>query len=147
MPRTASAELISCIDEFGELDRQVMAFRPTLRRREELGKKLQRMIEGPDDKSVTVHGNVYDLIASPREIRHSIADMGKLFHAAGQKAFLENCAFPLSNLAKLAIDTSGILSEDRIGPRRLDPVLRESATARRIVKPNARVRSAKTVVA
>ena len=143
MSNAAAVQLAQIIDEFGEIERQLVPYRHLVSKREDLRKKIEAHTnESPAEETLVLEGNVYRVIAGPRAIRRAITNMLEMFKRIGQKKFFEICTVSLTKLDALAIDTSGLVSEDRLGPRTLQPVLKDVARVgarvkRSKAKPNA----------
>jgi hypothetical protein len=116
------------IDRYGELDRQYKAMKPILDQREECQKKIQSWYaDKPADEQYSAVGKQYTLNIGPREKKHIIVGMTKLYKSIGQKLFLSLCTFPITRLMGLGIDLDGIVVEERSGSRKITAVLREPA--------------------
>lgn len=140
MSKSAAAQISAIVDRFGEVERQLVHYRPLVAEREDLRRQLQDHCKStPRDERVTIEGSIYDVKGTACEMKRVVTGMKKLFEAVGPKVFIENCSFPLGTLDALHIDTSDIVTEDRTGPRTFVPVLREAARR----NSNARVGRAK----
>lgn len=117
------------VDELGRLDDQITIWQPTIARASELRKILQGYYANdPADEMFSLEGNRYTAIFSAKGRKH-IVDKKALYKLLGPKVFVENCDFALKNLEVLRIDTTGIVTEERTGPRTVKAALRESAGA------------------
>ncbi|GAC1699960.1 MAG: hypothetical protein NVS9B4_00430 [Candidatus Acidiferrum sp.] len=121
------------IDEFGELDRQVAAFRPTLDRRLALAAEIQNWFVdlGPEE-AATLEGRLYTLQVSACAHQRKIVSMKKLFRRIGQSLFLNWCTFPLTAIDRLltGADTSDLVIEARTGNRTIKAVARAAPKQR-----------------
>ena len=118
-------------DEFGELDRQIQAFKPVLDRYEKLKAQIKAEAEEyPADQDFTISGKLYDLQISAKANERKIVSMRRVYKAVGSlKGFLEICTVALKALEeKLGKDAvAGLVEEGRTGSRRIKAVARVAA--------------------
>lgn len=125
MVNVTPAQQAAIVDEYGELERQLGQYAHIAKRANELRKKIESWFANEEpDKTYLVDGKLYRAIVGQRATRRVISNMKKLFDTLGVKSFLENCTFSLTSLDRMQIDTAGILSEDRTGPRTVAAVLK-----------------------
>ena len=124
---------IAIIDELGRLDDEITIFSPKIARAASLRKILQGYcVNDPADEKCTLEGNHYAAVLSAKARKHVIRNMQKLYKLLGLKTFLEYCDFPLKNLERLNVDTTGIVVEERIGPRAVQTARRNVASADKV---------------
>jgi hypothetical protein len=115
------------IDEYGELERAIAAFKPAAQRKAELEKEIASWYEdGPAEAEFTAEGRLYRVLVSPKALKRPIFDMSKLFNLLGKAKFLQVCSVPVG-----AIDReippekhSAFLGEERTGRRGVESVAR-----------------------
>jgi len=124
VPQQISAEhekRAHTIDEFGELDRQLRLWAPTIRRHNELRKIIQSWFELIDPElGATAAGHAYQVIIGPKA-NHRLIDCRKLFAQIGDN-FFDWANFPLEQFEALRIDSHGLITEERSGSRSVTPV-------------------------
>ena len=113
------------IDEYGELDRRVREFLPTLKAHEAARKIITSWYATePGDQSFRAEGTLYAVQVGPRENRRRITDMLAVFKALGKSRFVELASIPLKALEScLTAEALGrFLTSERTGPRDVFPV-------------------------
>lgn len=134
MPIDKSREQI--IDEFGEVDRQVLGFKPTLARH----KALQAQILGwyldlPGDQTITAEGKLYTVQVGMRENKRTLTNVKRAFRmiqkAIGLDDLLGLITLPLKAIDQhIAIaDQRTIVKQERTGPRDLTVVAKAPVAA------------------
>lgn len=120
------------VDRYGELQRKVIAFRPTLSEYESLGKEIQAWFANdPADKPLLAEGARYQLQLSARELQRAITDMKKVRRLMGAEKFIELCSMALKHVDAL-IDASKhdlFLRAERTGHRKIVAVLKAEQAA------------------
>ena len=113
----------SVVDEYGELQRRLRLHQPDADRAAELREIIRGWYEdaGPDSTFTEV-GRNYRLDIGRRSNQRKITSMRRLARAIGQSAWWAHCEYPLKFLAGLLPDDSGLVSETRTGPRRIEAV-------------------------
>ena len=116
-------------DEFGELDRQIQAFKPVLDRYEKLKAQIKAEAEEyPADQDFTLVGKLYDLQISAKANERKIRSVRAVYKALGSlKAFYEVVTVALGKL------------EERLGKEKVAELVEESRTGSRRIKAVARV--------
>jgi hypothetical protein len=113
------------VDEYGELCRQVAAFKPVLDRQKALEREIASWYdEQAPEEAYEVEGTVYTVQISARKRERRITDLPALFKHLGKLEFVRWCTFPLSAIDKL-IDKdlqSEFLTEERTGSRTVKAV-------------------------
>lgn len=122
-------KVIAIVDEFGEIDRLVKAFAPTLRRHEELKKQIQSLAaDKPAEVDVSLDGRLYQVQISARKLERKIVDVPRVFVMLGKKRFLELCSMTLKALESAITPDrfAEIVVEDRTGSRTITAVAKAS---------------------
>ena len=110
------------IDEFGELQEKVDAFKPTRERHANLRELIAGWYEKcPETQPYLELGQRFTLQVSECSNERSIFSMAKLFRRLGVDTFLKLCKFPLA-----AVDTNvpaeqheEFLAQTQTGPRKI----------------------------
>jgi hypothetical protein len=113
------------IDEFGQLDREVAAFKPTLDRHKLLKEKILSWFpELPGDQAASVSGLLYDANISPRENERRILDMASVYKNVGKARFLEICKLTLKALeGTMGVEqAAAFFVSERTGPRKVTAI-------------------------
>jgi hypothetical protein len=113
------------VDEFGELSRQIAAFKPVIDRHKVLEREIASWYDSDNPaEAYEIEGSVYTAQVSARKRERRIVDMGKLFRHLGKLDFIRWCTFPLSAIDKLIASDlqSEFLTEERTGSRSVKAV-------------------------
>ena len=115
------------IDEFGELEQRLAAFKPVSDRRDELRKEILGWYEnaGAGEK-FTLAGSRFNVEVSACGQERSIISMPKLFKRLGQKLFFAVCKVSLKSVDEhiAAAEQAEFVTISQSGPRRLKASLR-----------------------
>jgi hypothetical protein len=113
------------VDEYGELKRQIDAFRPVVIRAKALEDLIESWYAGsPAEESFLAEGKRYLAQIGPRSMERKIVRMDRLYRKLGLKRFLAACTFRLGDVDRLVpkAEHPEFLSEGRTGRRPVDPV-------------------------
>jgi hypothetical protein len=131
---TASRETI--IDEYGELSRKVLEFKPTLQKHEALKKTIAGWYESlPGEETATAQGKLYSIQVGMRENRRTITNPKRAFNllkkALGLEKTIETVTIPLKALDAhcSVLEQRSILKQERTGPREIIAVARAPVEA------------------
>jgi hypothetical protein len=131
---TTRAQRRAIIDEFGGLQHEVEAFKPTRERYEALSKEIRGWYEKESgEQPYLEEGARYVLQVSAATNERTITSMPKLFRILGIDAFLRFCRFPLAvvDVEVPAPRHKDFIAEAMTGPRKLKAVAKESRPAMR----------------
>lgn len=85
------------IDEYGELERKIAAFKPVADRAAALKKEIASWYEHqPADEVFVAEGKLYNAQVSAKALERRVFDMPKLFSLLGRNRFLEFCKVSLA---------------------------------------------------
>lgn len=121
------------IDEFGELDRQVLEFKPRADRHKKLKDTIAGWFGTRPDEQCEAEGQLYRVRVGPRAVERKITKMRALYRFLGLAEFLRRCTFPLKTLDSVADDPSKYVESAATGPRKVVAVLKAA-----VEKPKAR---------
>lgn len=113
----------SIVDEFGQLDAELIPLKGKLRRQEELGKVIRSWhVDADAELTVQSTGDDYQVVLGPRGMQTSIGDMREVYKALGHDRFLALASLTLKSLETAGVDAAAIASltkKDRTGHRNL----------------------------
>ena len=121
------------IDNFGELDRQIKQFAPTLKKYEELKVIIKSWyVTHPDEQPAFGDGHLYTLMVSPCEME-ATPDKRVIWKTLGAKLAVAICTVT-QKAAKQALESLGksdqfeqCFTQARTGSRKLSVVARQQA--------------------
>src|SRR5262252_5970955 len=123
---------IALVDEFGELDRQIQLFKPTIERHDKIKSIIKSWYsDAAPDTTDVVRGNVYEIQVGARERERTWREMSAVSKAVGgPKAFLEIASVAIKSVENLIgkAKTDELLVESPTGARRIKSVLRSAST-------------------
>ena len=114
------------IDEYGELDRQVQAFKPKADRHEKLKGIIKSWYDdAPADATAIAEGSLYDVQVGVRAKERTWRSMTKVYKAVGGcSAFLNLCSIAIEAVVGAIgkAKAEELLVESQTGSRRLKAV-------------------------
>jgi hypothetical protein len=116
---------LAIIDEFGQLQQDVDAFKPKKDRHAELRDQIASWYEKePARQPFVEHGLRFTLQVSECANERTVSSMSKLFKFLGVEAFLKLCKLPLGavDAAVPKIRHKEFLTEEPTGPRKIKAV-------------------------
>jgi len=118
---------ISLIDEFGELDRQIQLFKPTIDRHDKIKQIIKSWyIDAAPETTDVIRGNVYEIQVGAKETERAWDSIAKVAKAiGGPKALYEICSVTIKAVENIIgkLKTDELLVERQSGARRLKAVL------------------------
>jgi hypothetical protein len=125
-PVTEQQQQQLIIDEFGELNRQVTAFKPVAKRHRQLQETIVSWFDDNPAEGHRAEGGLYRVILGPRLIKRRVTKMRALARALGAR-FWELCSFGVEACEDNVLDPSKFISSTQSGPRSIDVILLEPA--------------------
>jgi hypothetical protein len=114
------------VDEFGELDRKVQAFKPTADRHKWLKEKILGFtMDTAASEPATFLGSKYSAIVGAQQMQRSIESMAKVYKLVGKDRFLDLCSMTLKALEHEVgeIAAAQYIQELQTGPRKVTVIL------------------------
>lgn len=127
-----SRDRASIVDEYGELCRELDAFKPKIDRKEALGREIRGWYDSASPHVAYIEtGSNFEVQISPRSNERKVTSWSKVFKILGKVEFLKWATITLKDLDPL------------IPPHLKHEVIREEQTGRRTLKPVAKASMSK----
>lgn len=126
------SDCTAVLDEFGELDRRVQAFKPAASRHKLLRETILAWYPDlPGDQAASLSGQLYDVRITECDNETHVLSMPKLFKAMGRVDFLAACKVTIKAMqARLGEAATALhLEKRRTGPRHVVAVPKASPVA------------------